>query len=212
MSHEAFNGFTSPATPYPDTEPIGMGGYNNDAEMLPPLSAKEQEIFHELCVSPDWDKEATNGRDTITEIVTPDSILAQLLQLSADSLNMLRDGILDEQAVHGLVKELQLSPEVLPTLIDLPPPSPLTDVSSSSPASSPRLPSVEPSLALPPPASSSSPDPATQRIRSKAPEVAAHKRMTRSKQPLHRSKQVAEAITAQSQTRSRCHGSGNSLS
>ncbi|KAF9002022.1 hypothetical protein BDQ17DRAFT_568954 [Cyathus striatus] len=57
------NSFTV-CMPFALSAALGAERHNHEDE--PPLSAQEQELFHELCVIPDWDKEAPASADTIS--------------------------------------------------------------------------------------------------------------------------------------------------
>ncbi|KAF8803565.1 hypothetical protein BYT27DRAFT_7171665 [Phlegmacium glaucopus] len=66
MHNESSSSSTSASVPFALTAALAVGGKQVE-HMEVPLSATEQEIFQELCVIPDWDRESSEegGEDTL---------------------------------------------------------------------------------------------------------------------------------------------------
>jgi len=76
MHNESSSGGTSGSAPFGLATGLSVGGkQSGDTEV--PLSATEQEIFQELCVIPDWDRETSEGGEEELD-VDPKAVEAQM--------------------------------------------------------------------------------------------------------------------------------------
>lgn len=88
MHNESSSGGTSASAPFGLTTGLSVGGkQSGDTEV--PLSATEQEIFQELCVIPDWDRETSEGgeEDTMELDVDPKAVPVEEAQMRTSSLS-----------------------------------------------------------------------------------------------------------------------------
>ncbi|TFK42883.1 hypothetical protein BDQ12DRAFT_644791 [Crucibulum laeve] len=135
-------------------------------EPEPPLNATEQEMFHELCVIPDWEKENSGS-------------------------------------VHEAIQVDQPEPPKSPTNAPVEPSAPVNQRMQISIPAAASLDLFRPPSPLTPP-----PDEDVPAL----PVVAPQPPPERSGRPLRRSRRVADAAAAQSQSHTRGRGSRNSLS
>jgi len=70
MHNKSLSSRTSASVPFALTAALAMGGKQVE-NMEVPLSATEQEIFQELCVIPDWDRESSEGGEDTMVLDVP---------------------------------------------------------------------------------------------------------------------------------------------